>query len=250
MWIPERGNKNIDPKRERLADAYLLKTGPVKHICWECGKPVTDWQRVRSGRQRDWCTECKVKRKEHLKQLEYWRKASKRETLIDNTVKIFEQQALDVYEYREAFQVAIDSMDSGKSKFDSAPEMALVVELINNRVRVKTQVDCGGYRLDIVLPEHRAVVEVDGPTHRHLIDHDATRDILVHEKLGEGWEVVHVKVSRVKGELPTLYEWILDEHSRIAEVRQANGGLLPYSRRGKSEVNEVMNYVRKIKHLI
>ncbi|HWL26045.1 MAG TPA: DUF559 domain-containing protein [Ureibacillus sp.] len=57
---------------------------------------------------------------------------------------------------------SVEVIDDQRAKCESPIELRLYIALVNNGYEVKTQVPCGPYRIDLVLPAYKIAIEADG----------------------------------------------------------------------------------------
>ncbi|CAH1205698.1 hypothetical protein PAECIP111893_02396 [Paenibacillus plantiphilus] len=229
-------------KRSGKSNDSLVK---YTSLCWTCEKKV----QVPDGSyiQRAYCPDCEKeytdKKAADLK--EYVR--LKALIMHERALRILEKQNAYLYQYKEASGVVLDFALMPGEKFSSSHEMVAAMELIRNRIKIKTQQSIGSYRVDFVIPEMNVVFEVDGYMHKSSKIKDNQRDIDLRQILGSEWEVVRISTDDIEKRIGKLVVAIdaIAEYKR--DVRSKHNGILPewYSSREMNHYSKVIN--RKFK---
>lgn len=194
-------------------------------ICWLCGEEMP----YSNSLKRTYCSNCKEKAKEKQKKLinDYL----KHKTLImyENALEKMEKQKIDMSFYYEACQVVKERALKDYNTFDSALEIMTCIELINNEIMVKPQVEFGKYKVDFMLPDLKIILEIDGYWHNNSkkMLSDAKRDIKILNQLGPGWEIIRLKTTQIEKRLNTLVDNIKKIYNERQLLRKRNRGILP-----------------------
>ncbi|MEL6505709.1 MAG: endonuclease domain-containing protein [Pseudomonadota bacterium] len=80
-----------------------------------------------------------------------------------------------------------------------------------DRLKFRRQVPMGNYIVDFFCPEHRLIVELDGPVHEEQTEYDAQRTDWLHK---QGYTVLRFSNHAVLSELPKVLARILEQCGR------------------------------------
>lgn len=206
--------------------------------CWYCGEYVP--KIVAKPHNRVFHEECEekfLKEKEDTKQ-EYVR--LKVEVMYERALRMLEKQnRLSLSEYKEAAEAVHGLAKKQPSKFASSHEMVAAMELIRNEVRTRVQHPVGRRKVDMVLPEFKVALEIDGGLHKFRIGKDSARDIEILNTLNEnevGWEMVRIPTKFIETNIKGLIPAIKTLHKEKQDLRRKNNGFIPsyYSRHNAS----------------
>ena len=169
---------------------------PTCHIC---GETMSSMRYRRSDTYT--CLDCKKLLAEAQREAAaYPCKCKKIDTAIRRISKV-----TDIGEYTNAIQWMRDNINH-KGWFQSTEEIMVGLELIRHKVKAFHQVSVYEYRVDFVLPEYKAVLEIDGPVY-HGKDQRAQqeiRDEVITDKFGEGWEIIHISTECINKNITRL----------------------------------------------
>lgn len=213
----------------------------IYYPCWKCGTQVEVEERVITYRA--FCEPCEKgyneKKSNDLK--EYVR--LKTIIMHERAMRILEKQKAELYPYKEASEAVLEFALKPGEKFSSSHEMVAAMELIRNRVKVKTQQTIGSYRVDFVIPELKIVFEVDGYMHKTSKVKDSERDIELRKLLGAEWEVVRISTKNIEENIDKLIEAIEAIADYKREVRSKNNGIIPdwYSARENNHYSKIID---------
>ena len=87
---------------------------------------------------------------------------------------------------------------SNLDAFDSADEIIAAIILISNGVRVRPQYKVGAYQVDLLMPDLKIALEIDGIYHAGKRYKESARDKEIKATLGEGWEVVRIGTKHIE----------------------------------------------------
>lgn len=197
-------------------------------ICWRCREGFKNEHNIGS---RAYCVNCEDKIKlENKKRLDEYIHL-KTEVMFDRALRIIEQQPkLNINDYMEEAGVVLDFALSDSTKFNSSDEMIVAMELLKNRVHMKSEYKILRYRVDFLLPEYKVVLEVDGKLHDFKVNKDSERDIKILNELNkddEGWEVIRIPTKYVRENVKQLMPAIKGVLKERRKVRKEFGGFLP-----------------------
>ncbi|GAV21595.1 DUF559 domain-containing protein [Carboxydothermus pertinax] len=207
--------------------------------CWGCGTVVP--MATDKPLARVFCPDCKEEYPKQLeaKRLEYLRLRA--ELMFDRALRMLEKQMAKMYLYQEAAEVVFDKIKEDPEAFDSAHEMVALMELLKNRVKVKLHPVVGKYKPDMLLPNEKVVLEIDGYMHEFKKLEDYKRDIEMRAILGADWEVVRIPTKYIEQNVSALLTAIKEIKSYKQKIRAQNNGVIPkwFSKRDAEVWREV-----------
>ena len=196
--------------------------------CWYCGKdadyvrPTSYTQAGKKGMHykvkdfsnyRSYCVECKRKHDEEIKSDREKHAILKKKVMFERALELLEIQGCEMAKIRNSAIMTQKYLYANIDKFDSADEIIAAIILISRGVKIQPQARVGRYQVDLLLPDLKVALEVDGHTHRTRKKQDSVRDSEIRETLGEGWEVVRIstnsletKAIKIIEAIPTLKE--------------------------------------------
>jgi very-short-patch-repair endonuclease len=186
-------------------------------ICWGCETEVP----VTEPGKRHWCSNClEAYEKQRSEDMEIYLRARSR-MMLDRALLILERQKdVEILYYKEASEVIEDKIKDKPNSFDSAHEMVTVMELLRKRVQVKLHPPAiGKHRVDLILPEDKIVLEIDGYMHKLNKNKDIVFNQEVLKELGEGWEIVRVPTEFIEGNIVNLVPVIRKKKAALSVKR-------------------------------
>lgn len=210
--------------------------------CWICGKPATEYPTCRTEKyvsniwegvkgteasHRAYCADCA---KAWTKEMSAARKQYvelKKKLMLERAVRMMEAQDISIDDYKEAVEALEDFISEDADKFDSAHEMVAAIVLIDNELSVKIQARVGRYRIDLLIPDLKVALEIDGERHAGRVYYDNERDKAIREELGHDWEIVRVKTGYIEENAEMLVEAIKQIKKAKQTVRAQYNGELP-----------------------
>lgn len=215
----------------------------VKYVisCWTCGTKVE--VEDASFSVRAYCEPCEKayneKKTADLK--EYVR--LKALIMHERALRMLEKQDAKLYLYKEASEVVLEFALMPGERFSSSHEMVAAMELLRNRIKVKTQQTVGQYRVDFVIPEMHVILEVDGYMHKTSKIKDSQRDIDLRKTLGLEWEIVRISTKHIEEHASKLVQAIEAVADFKRDVRSKHNGILPewYSEREMNHYSKVID---------
>lgn len=214
-----------------------VKNEMIKTHCWTCSKEIE----VKTLSKRSFCSECISKYKtEYEKELElYLRYRAK--FMLNRAMRILENQkcTINMLDYKEPHEVINEAIEKDYNKFDSAHEMAAAMELIRNRIHVKTHPKIANHKPDFMLRDLKTILEIDGYMHKTSLEKDFKFDIDMRKELGPEWEVIRISTEYIEKNIIKLVEAIKELKRYKQKIRKENGGVLPqwFSARDKKAWN-------------
>ena len=198
--------------------------------CWYC-KEVEVSEQKKLDNKRFFHDECKIKfdEKKRERLAEYVR--LKVGIMHERALRLMEQQGLLLENYFDESGAVLEKAFEEPSKFASAPEMMVAMELLRNETRFKPEFKVGSRRVDFLIPELKVALEIDGHLHQYKPVKDSYRDNeILHELNKEeiGWEVIRIPTERVEQNLTKLLPAIKSLYNYRQSLRRENGGLLPH----------------------
>jgi very-short-patch-repair endonuclease len=86
--------------------------------------------------------------------------------------------------------------------FQSVNEILVALEFIRTKTASKHQVKISGYKVDFVLEQFKAIIEIDSLYHDAV--RDKKRDRIIKEKIGSEWQIIRYDGEKVKANLKML----------------------------------------------
>ena len=191
--------------------------------CWFCGKEA-DYVRPTAytevgekgahfskkdfSNYRAYCVECKRKHDEETKSDKERYAILKKKVMFERALELLEIQGCEMANLRNSAIMTQKYLYSHIDKFDSADEIIAAIILISRGVKIQPQAKVGKYQVDLLLPELKVALEVDGYTHKMRKKYDSQRDREIRETLGEGWEVVRISTKSLETKAIEIIEAI------------------------------------------
>ena len=171
--------------------------------CWICERETTPTQKIKidpitrsrhisNSNMRAYCPECKKKHEEEVKQDKDHYVILKKKVMFERALELMERQDCNMETYRNSVVRVQRYLYANWDKFDSADELIAAIVLIKEGLQIKMQHRVGNYQIDILIPEKKIALEIDGERHKHRQEYDSWRDIEIKQALGDGWEVVRI----------------------------------------------------------
>lgn len=163
--------------------------------CHICGTPVYSWSYIRGTAYT--CREC---RKELVRQeldKKQQKTGSAKKTKLDEAIKRISKHT-DISDYNTAIK-SVEKNLNHPGWFQSTEEIMAALELLHCGYKVHHQVPVYDYTVDFVVPELKVALEIDGPIYhgKDKQEHQAMRDELIANKLGDGWQVVRISTENI-----------------------------------------------------
>lgn len=171
-------------------------------ICWSCEKDVP----VIEPGKRHWCSNCLEEyERQRSEDLELYLRARSK-MMLDRALLILEKQkSVEILFYKEASEVVANKIKEKPNSFDSAHEMVAVMELLRRKVHITLHPPAiGKHRVDLMLPEEKKILEVDGYMHKLKKEKDQIFNREVLEVLGDGWEIIRVPTEFIENNIINL----------------------------------------------
>lgn len=193
--------------------------------CSRCGKQLE----VFNEYMRNFCDECMIERKkEHDDKISQYLQL-KNELAIERAIIRIEDHRDGIHKFDEYWKPAIDAvadfMKENPETLASTEEIITAIALIAEEIHIKCQYQIGKYRVDFLLPELKAILEIDGYSHNGTKIKDSKRDLEILGMLGDDWEIVRIPTTWVNKAPCQLVDIIFNEHNRKREHRKRIGGL-------------------------
>ena len=164
--------------------------------------------------------------------------------MFGRALKILENQQkfIHIWKYEEAAKALQEYIVENYTKFESAYEMVVAMELMRSKVRTKVQPTIAGRRVDFMLDEEKVVLEVDGFYHKNSQEKDYKFDSEVIGELGQEWEVIRIPTKYIESNITMLYEAIMGLKTYRQRIRKQNNGILPdfYSDREEKALRKIL----------
>lgn len=172
--------------------------------CWVCGAEATKtmvidmvygcaWMpREPSPESRCYCDKCyeEVKAQTKADEQEYVR--LKKKAMYDIALHRFEMQRADMYKLKPSIDKVEDYLFNNLDKFDSSYEIMAAIVLIDAGVKFQLQKKILKYQVDIYIPSHKLIVEIDGDRHKNRKNYDSKRDEEILDEIGYEWNIIRI----------------------------------------------------------
>lgn len=122
---------------------------------------------------------------------------TKAEKRFRTAVARIREQTRNFGKYERAVEIARKRVE----KYGSIPEAMMAIGLIQAKFAITPQQHIGKYNVDFLIPQHKAIVEVDGGIYHADHERELKRDLYLRTALGFDWIVVHVPAERVEQSL-------------------------------------------------
>lgn len=180
--------------------------------CWICGNEISD----SGNKERQYCRECGEKHAEERKHEKELFVVLRKKAMFERAMELMENQGCDMYKYRNAAIVAQKYLYSNLDKFDSADEIVAAIVLIKNGFQIKTQSKIGRYQVDILIPQMKVALEIDGIMHKFRLC-ESERDRFIESQLGPDWDVLRIGADHIEKRADKL----IDAIKALKELRRS-----------------------------
>lgn len=170
--------------------------------CHICEAPVLSWSYIRNTKYT--CPNCRellIERKLDIKSKDCF---SKQERCLNRAIERIAKQT-DIKKYDTAISW-IKKHLGHLSWFQSTEEVMVAMELIRKGIKAHHQVKVYNYSVDFILPDLKVVLEIDGKLYhgKDKEKYSEERDRLICEKLGDGWEIIHIDTDNINKNVTRL----------------------------------------------
>lgn len=183
--------------------AYIFK-------CASCGRPVTRFM-LTLGKP-IYCNICKANAEGKIRAAKAEAKKREKELAeinITNPDKLRRfQKAANIMRKVGKYDAAISRAEKAYEKFGSIPEAVAAIILIHAGYRVIAQQPIASYKVDLLLPDEKTVIEIDGALYHRDPNKRELRDNTIKYNLGAGWDVIHVPAEDMV-ERPKYFEKLM-----------------------------------------
>lgn len=195
--------------------AYIFK-------CATCGQPVT--RLMLALNKPAYCNVCKADAKGKIKAAKTEAERREQELADINLINPDKmrrfRKAADIMRKIGAYDAAISRTERAYEKFDSIPEAVAAIILIHAGYRVIAQQPVACYKVDLVLPDVKTAIEIDGSLFHRDAEKRELRDISIKHNLGAGWDIVHVPAEDMV-KRPKYFERLIK--SKLQQRSQQHG---------------------------
>lgn len=170
--------------------------------CHICETPVFSWRYVRNTKYT--CPNCRELLVGRQFDMKLNNCLSKQERCLNRAIdRISKQTNIKKYESAIAW---IRKHLGNSSWFQSTEEVMVAMELIRKGVKAHHQVKVYNYSVDFVLPDLKVALEIDGKLYhgKDKEKYSEERDMLICDKLGEGWEIIHIDTDNINRNVTKL----------------------------------------------
>lgn len=192
-----------------LNDAYIL-TCPV------CGKKFRSLQRPKKPKA---CFDCNSIEKGRNDLYAF----ATKEDRFDEAVYRIKNMVRDFPKYDNAIR-SVHGCLHHEAWFQSTEEVMAGIEFMKNQVRTIHQQKIGRYKVDFVLPEYKALVEIDGRIYHSDKYREGKRDGMILLTIGTSWHMVRIDTDLVNSNIRKLLPAVK------AVIEEQNSNRLRYSK--------------------
>ncbi|WMJ87773.1 endonuclease domain-containing protein [Anaerocolumna sp. MB42-C2] len=188
--------------------------------CRICNAPVPSWNYIHGTEYT--CDECR----EVLVKLNYQKKCTSsidtKEEKLKKAIKRI-SKVTDIRHYENAIIKVQYSFDK-PMYYQSTEEIMVALELLRRGLVAYHQVQVFDFRVDFVIPQLKVALEIDGaPFHRKdRLSSQMLRDEIIANKLGNGYEVIHIPTDNVNLNITKLIPAIKAVLSRRKRVQSSS----------------------------
>ena len=187
--------------------------------CWICGKEATKTMAIEfkygcsipremSSGVRCYCDECfeKVREQKRTEEAEYVR--LKKKAMFDIALGKLESQHVDMYKLKPSIDKVEDYLFKNLDKFDSSYEIMSAIILIDAGVKFQLQKKILQYHVDVYIPSHKIILEIDGDRHKARKAYDNERDERIMDAIGYDWNIVRIPTEHLDKKATKLIQAI------------------------------------------
>lgn len=218
----------------------------LKQVCWKCGKPIPHDEF--NGQTRRYCESCYDEYTEEYKPIVVQYSILRNRVMFERAMRIMERARVDMTRYKKYALAVMKHSRDNPEKYRSSDEMISAIVLLESGHDIQMNASIGHYVVDILIPDMKVALEIDGDRHKTKKGADGKRDIEIRNKLGAEWEIIRIPTKYIEDQPEKLPEAVRTMYDSMKEIRSKNNGLLPesFSRRHKDyyEANTI-NVTRK-----
>ena len=193
--------------------------------CWICEKEIC--MDSKGVCNRVYCPECEEKHNEEVKKDKANYVILKKKMMFERAMELMENQGCNMSAYRNSAVRVQRYLYSNWDKFDSAYEIIAAVILIKDGLQIKMQHKVGRYQIDILIPDKKIALEIDGDRHKYRQEYDSQRDLEIKDALGDGWEIVRIGTQYIDKDCRKLVEAMTAVKEKKQRLREQHGGVIP-----------------------
>lgn len=177
--------------------------------CWLCGKEATrtnvtiayghgDYVYKSPNKyNRCYCDDCYNEMVEHMEEEKKEYVRLKKKVMFENALSNLETQHIDLYKLHPAIDKVEEYLTNNPDKFDSSYEIIAAIVLINGGIQFQMQKRILKYQVDIYIPSHKIIIEIDGDRHKNKKDYDTERDNAIIDEIGYEWQIVRIPTEHL-----------------------------------------------------
>lgn len=177
--------------------------------CWICGSEATKtlatktfydgyWEYQEPSKHvRCFCNQCFDKVREQMKEDEAEYVRLKKKQMFNTALANLETQNVDIYKLRPAIDKVEEYIISNPDKFDSSYEIIASIVLIDAGIKFQLQKKILRYQVDIYIPSHKIIVEIDGERHKNRKTFDKERDEKIIDEVGYDWNIIRIPTEHL-----------------------------------------------------
>jgi very-short-patch-repair endonuclease len=222
----------------------------LEQRCWKCGNPIPKDEL--DGQTRRYCESCYSEYSEEYKPIVAQYSILKNRVMFERAMRIMERAEADMTRYKKFANAVMKHSRDNPEQYLSADEMIAAIVLLEAGHDLRMNFSVCGYRVDILIPDMKIALEIDGERHKYKKAEDGKRDVEIRNFLGKAWEIIRIPTKYIETNPEKLPDAIKAMYDLKKETREKNGGILPetYSKREKMyyEKNTLTNTRRS--HII
>lgn len=219
------------PQRKKVgtAEKEIKEMENFSHFCWGCGTIIQ--LKVKKTINRVYCEECKELHKQEREETLQQYVKLKMEVMYDRALRIMEySQKVNMSKYFDSAEIVHDMAIENPNKFGSSYEMIAAIILAGNGIRCQMQKRVGKRRVDILLPDLKVALEIDGQMHEFKVKKDSAREVEILNTLNEndrGWEMVRIPTKYIDANPEMIPKAVKAMYEYKQKIRRNNGGFIP-----------------------
>ena len=187
--------------------------------CWVCGEEATKTMAIEfkygcpfpkklSSGVRCYCDKCfdEVREQKRHDEAEYVR--LKKKAMYDIALGKLESQNVNMYKLKPSIDKVREYLFDNLDKFDSSYEIMTAIILIDAGVKFQLQKKILQYQVDVYIPSHKIIVEIDGDRHKNRKSYDNERDEKILDAIGYDWNIVRIPTEHLDNNATKLVKAI------------------------------------------
>lgn len=151
-----------------------------------------------------YCERCKVKMKRENEVNEDFEFHQLKEFKFETALCRIKNQVSNIDEYQNAIGIVHKTLHN-IGWYQSTEEIMAAIEFLKNKEKVIHQQKILNYHVDFVLPDKKAIVEIDGkPYHGYNKEREGIRDGNIILAIGIQWELIRIDTDKINKNITKL----------------------------------------------